>query len=78
MTESSSEPPTETDTSQEGQAAAAEFDNYRSLGDPNLMIFVAKKCRSAFPFQSWRLGVATIVDRTWPGNESPYCRKRIL
>jgi hypothetical protein len=57
MTEDSSEPPTETDTSQEGQAAVAEFDNYRSLGDPNLMIFVAKDVVPPFRFKAggWEL-----------------------
>jgi hypothetical protein len=66
MAGNNSEPPMEADTSQ--GVAGEVFDNYRSC---------KKRC-SAFPFQSWRLGVDTIVDRTWSGNESPHCRKRLL
>lgn len=53
-----SEPPKEPDTSREGQASADEgFDNYRSLGDPNLMIFVAKDVVPPFRFKAggWEL-----------------------
>lgn len=52
MAGNSSEPPTEP------QAAAGEgFDHYRSLGDSNLMIFVAKDVVPPFRFKAggWEL-----------------------
>ena len=56
MTGNSSESSTEADTGQESQAAEG-FDNYRGLGDSNLMIFVAKDGVPPFRFKAggWEL-----------------------
>jgi hypothetical protein len=58
MAEESSEPSTEADGSQESKPAlSAGFDGYRSLTDPNLMIFVAKDVVPPFRFKAggWEL-----------------------
>jgi hypothetical protein len=58
MAGSNSESSMEANTSQEGQGSAGEvFDNYRSLGDSNLMIFVAKNVVPPFRFKAggWEL-----------------------
>ena len=55
---SNSESWIEVSTSQDGQGAADEvFDNYRSLADSNLMIFVAKNVVPPFRFKAggWEL-----------------------
>ena len=53
MAEDSSEPWKEADGSQESQPAlSAGFDRYRSLADPNLMIFVAKDVVPPFRFKA--------------------------
>jgi hypothetical protein len=58
MAGSDSESWIEASTSRDGQGAADEvFDNYRSLGDSNLMIFVAKNVVPPFRFKAggWEL-----------------------
>jgi hypothetical protein len=58
MAEDSNEPSTETVGSQESQlASSAGFDSYRSIADPNLMIFVAKDVVPSFRFKAggWEL-----------------------
>jgi hypothetical protein len=56
MTGNNSESSMEANTSQDGQGAAAEvFDNYRSLRDSNLMIFVAKNVGPPFRFKAGSL-----------------------
>jgi hypothetical protein len=58
MAEDSSRPSTGADSSQECQPEfVAGFDGYRSLADPNLMIFVAKDAVPPFRFKSggWEL-----------------------
>jgi hypothetical protein len=53
MAGNNSEPSMEANTSQDGQGEAGEvFDNYRSLGDSNLMIFVAKNVIPPFRFKA--------------------------
>jgi len=53
MAEDSSEPMEEADGSEESQSALnAGFDRYRSLADPNLMIFVAKDVVPPFRFKA--------------------------
>ena len=53
MAEDSSEPSEEADGSQESQPSlSAGFDRYRSLTDPNLMIFVAKDIVPPFRFKA--------------------------
>jgi hypothetical protein len=56
MTGNSSESSTEADTSQEDRTAEG-FDSYRSLGDSNLMIVVAKDVVPPFRFKAggWEL-----------------------
>jgi hypothetical protein len=58
MAGNNSESSMEANTSQDGQSAAGEvFDNYRSLADSNLMIFVAKNVVPPFRFKAggWEL-----------------------
>jgi hypothetical protein len=58
MAGSNSESWIEASTNRDGQGAADEvFDNYRSLGDSNLMIFVAKNVVPPFRFKAggWEL-----------------------
>jgi hypothetical protein len=56
MTGNSSVSSTEADTSQGGRTSGG-FDNYQSLGDSNLAIFVAKDAVSPFRFKAggWEL-----------------------
>ena len=58
MAKDSSTPSTGADDNQEGQPElGAGFDGYRSLADPNLMIFVAKDAVPPFRFKAggWEL-----------------------
>jgi hypothetical protein len=58
MAANNSESSMEANISHDGQAAAGEvFDNYRSLGNSNLMIFVAKNVVPPFRFKAggWEL-----------------------
>ena len=63
MAGNNSESSMEANTSQDGQSAAGEvFDNYRSLADSNLMIFVAKNVVPPFRFKAggWELMQSSI------------------
>jgi hypothetical protein len=58
MAANNTESSMEANSSHDGQAAAGEvFDNYRSLGNSNLMIFVAKNVVPPFRFKAggWEL-----------------------
>ena len=63
MAGNNSESSMEANTSQDGQSAAGEvFDNYRSLADSNLMIFVEKNVVPPFRFKAggWELMQSSI------------------
>jgi hypothetical protein len=61
MAEDTSEPSEEADGSQGSQPVlSAGFDRYRSLADPNLMIFVAKDVVPPFRFKTRMLAAADI------------------
>ena len=77
--ENGSAPSTQEVSNQEGQPeSSAGFDGYRSVSNPNLMIFVAKDVVPPFRFKAGGWELFPIFNRPRLGNEGPHRRKGIF